>query len=417
WLERLRQLDERARIHEFANLPAEAKSEITKPLSQDLSFNQKVKTCGRLSVASTVSAGDKFKKRLANLSSVPDDYQNWKRIAGAYLLLRYFAAIGISDLHQELNEPFRIDLTQIPVAGVIERYGLDPQQKMSEEEMSAMFDAAYRNPLQLPLLETEQLMRLFIHFAPIWEIDTRNGTDRIGTATFENSGRVKIDTLQPTVYVNQAHTRFYGENLLQLIYQIWLPAREKTGWFDAYGGELDSVIWRITLNRKGVPIAYDTIHACGCYYLLFPGKDYRAVAEVSENEPVLVPKTIDADLYRARLAIRLASRTHYLQQITIFNESESINNYRLADYHSLRSIPSADGSRRNLFGTDGIIDISRRNERFFLWPFGIDSPGAMRQWGSHAIAFIGRRHFDDPYLLERLIAPINQNHSSDYRTN
>jgi hypothetical protein len=25
----------------------------------------------------------------------------------------------------------------------------------------------------------------------------------------------------------------------------------------------------------------------------------------------------------------------------------------------------------------------------------------MRQWGRHATAFIGRRHFDDPWLVER----------------
>jgi hypothetical protein len=31
---------------------------------------------------------------------------------------------------------------------------------------------------------------------------------------------------------------------------------------------------------------------------------------------------------------------------------------------------------------------------------GIPHPGEMRQWGHHATAFVGRRHFDDPYLLE-----------------
>jgi hypothetical protein len=32
---------------------------------------------------------------------------------------------------------------------------------------------------------------------------------------------------------------------------------------------------------------------------------------------------------------------------------------------------------------------------------GIDNAGAMRQWGTHATAFIGRRHFDDADLIER----------------
>jgi hypothetical protein len=33
---------------------------------------------------------------------------------------------------------------------------------------------------------------------------------------------------------------------------------------------------------------------------------------------------------------------------------------------------------------------------------GIPSPGAMRQRGLHATAFAGRRHFDDPDLLDTL---------------
>jgi hypothetical protein len=32
---------------------------------------------------------------------------------------------------------------------------------------------------------------------------------------------------------------------------------------------------------------------------------------------------------------------------------------------------------------------------------GIASAGAMRQWGHHATAFVGRRHFDDADLLEK----------------
>ncbi|MCY1545663.1 hypothetical protein D9M68_816150 [compost metagenome] len=44
---------------------------------------------------------------------------------------------------------------------------------------------------------------------------------------------------------------------------------------------------------------------------------------------------------------------------------------------------------------------SERLERWLLWPSGVASPGAMRQWGRHATAFIGRAQFDDPHLLGR----------------
>ena len=34
-------------------------------------------------------------------------------------------------------------------------------------------------------------------------------------------------------------------------------------------------------------------------------------------------------------------------------------------------------------------------------PMGVPEPGAMRQWGRHATAFVGRRHFDDADLFEK----------------
>jgi hypothetical protein len=41
-----------------------------------------------------------------------------------------------------------------------------------------------------------------------------------------------------------------------------------------------------------------------------------------------------------------------------------------------------------------------RLESWLFWPMGIERAGAMRQWGRHATAFVGRRHFDDARLLE-----------------
>jgi hypothetical protein len=43
---------------------------------------------------------------------------------------------------------------------------------------------------------------------------------------------------------------------------------------------------------------------------------------------------------------------------------------------------------------------TERGERHLLWPSGIESPGQMRQWGHHATALVGRRHFDDPRMLD-----------------
>jgi hypothetical protein len=48
-----------------------------------------------------------------------------------------------------------------------------------------------------------------------------------------------------------------------------------------------------------------------------------------------------------------------------------------------------------------LIAGTERGERFLFWPMGIASPGAMRQSGTQATAFVGRRHFDDADILEK----------------
>jgi hypothetical protein len=73
----------------------------------------------------------------------------------------------------------------------------------------------------------------------------------------------------------------------------------------------------------------------------------------------------------------------------------------MRDDDSLRSLPAANGERRSLFAPDGIVAGSERGERWFYWPMGIAEPGAMRQWGRHATAFVGIRHFDDPDIIAR----------------
>jgi len=76
--------------------------------------------------------------------------------------------------------------------------------------------------------------------------------------------------------------------------------------------------------------------------------------------------------------------------------------YSLDEYGQLRSLHHLKDDRRSMFGQDSIAPGSRRLERLILWPTGVYSPGAMRQWGRHAVAFVGRRHFDDPFFMDKM---------------
>ena len=145
------------------------------------------------------------------------------------------------------------------------------------------------------------------------------------------------------------------------------------------------------------------MHNCGCYYLVFPTKNTSILKPTQTiDEPILVPQGSLDIQSNLRPILRIAHGSHYIERV-YFRSSHSIQliNYQFANSGELRSLKLNDGNYRSLFGQDGIIKSSQRNERYLFWPMGIPSPGAMRQWGHHAIAFVGRRHFDDARLFEQ----------------
>jgi hypothetical protein len=188
--------------------------------------------------------------------------------------------------------------------------------------------------------------------------------------------------------------------LLQLEYWIWFPGRPKASAFDLLGGALDGVLWRVSLTPEGEPWVYDSIHACGCYHLFFPTA--RAVLKPQ-------PDTLDETSFVAQPLPRIApgspievwiqAGTHYIQRVVAGDSGVPRTSYAFREERSLRSMPQPDGASASLFRPDGIVPGSERGERWLFWPMGIREPGAMRQWGRHATAFVGRRHFDDPGLI------------------
>jgi hypothetical protein len=216
-------------------------------------------------------------------------------------------------------------------------------------------------------------------------------------------GGFEVDTQAPLGYTRIAFTRFNGETLLQLVYTYWFPARPAAGAFDLLSGKLDGLMVRITLDADGTPLIVDSIHACGCYQLFFPTP---RLAPRPPPEPriewAFVPKRLPPIGDGERVAIRVASDTHYLEDIGVVAASMAgASTYTLIDDDQLRSLPVGRDENRSLYSSDGIVTGSERGERFLFWPMGIASPGAMRQWGRHATAFVGRRHFDDADLIER----------------
>ncbi len=105
----------------------------------------------------------------------------------------------------------------------------------------------------------------------------------------------------------------------------------------------------------------------------------------------------------------LATRTHYLERVTIEPSADAqrgASALRVLAQDRLRALPvlgagTTGSETHSAYGPDGLIPGTERAERFLFWPMGIPSAGQMRQWGRHATAFVGRRHFDDAALFEK----------------
>lgn len=167
--------------------------------------------------------------------------------------------------------------------------------------------------------------------------------------------------------------------------------------------DVDGIVWRVTLNSAGEALVYDSMHACGCFHMFFP-TDKVVARDLPEtlDKTLFAPQSASSVGPGQRVALRIESGTHYLQRVSLTSEAPVANavSYQLHDERGLTALPRRAGGSRSAYDQDGFIPGTERAERWFFWPMGIESAGQMRQWGRHATAFIGRRHFEDPLLFD-----------------
>lgn len=401
WLQQLSQLDRESRLIEIRKIPDVDIQQLSQQANNRAGLVEQVKSCSGLL---TTMAGNNAAE-VADISSravVPDNYNTIMRVFGLYPLSSFFVMYGINHWHAttmaSFGKPGRDD-------GNTENFLLyrpDTDAVTSGMDVAGAFKIARNNnPLSIPLLDDKTLPALFERYAPVWEIETLQEADHFGVPVWTEGGSIMIDISRPTVFDYVSYTRIHNQVLLQLNYTIWFPSRPVTGWLDILGGKLDGITWRVTLDNKGVPVFYDTMHNCGCYHMVFPDARYQLkdIQQVYE-EPLLVPATAPVLHAGEHMVVTVESGTHYIRSIHNGSLDTSSSMYAFADYDGLRELPAGTNGYRSMFDERGLVAGTERKERWILWPMGIIEPGAMRQRGQHATAFIGRRHFDDPYLFQ-----------------
>ncbi len=402
WAGHLARLDAEARGYELKNLPQRALPILG--VNDKESASTETQTCAaRLAREDLASAAKR--NLLIGRAAVPDDYADWKRVLGIYPLTRVPFLKGIEAWQDETVELFKKARIALAPEHAIARYR-PASPAHSADRVAMLFAHLKKDALGIPELDAKDRETLFEAYAPEYEIETTGRDDHFGPLSWNGNPSPEVGVTGPVAYTRLALTRYHGQNLVQLVYTIWFPQRPANRTFDMLSGKLDGVVFRVTLGSDGAPLIYDSIHACGCYHLFFPTARMQLLpAPDPRIEWAFVPVALPAMQPAQRVVVRIAGRTHYVVDVQAQAAANGAARYRLADDDELRAMPLAAGVTRSAFGPDGIVPGTERGERLFYWPMGIDSPGAMRQWGRHATAFVGRRHFDDAHLIEERFAP------------
>jgi hypothetical protein len=389
WLAAMLALDRDARNAEISNLPNEALSMLGS--SKEELLRQK-KRC-----SNTLANADKANVRaIAARAVVPDDYASAQRILGLYAITRIPFFSGVSGWQEGAQRAF-----QKPTHSDVKITHYTPPNTVSARPLiAARFANAPRDALGVPQMTSADWHALFDAYAPEVEVEISGDYDNIGALTWDQGSTPFVDRTKPVVYRRLSWTRIAENTHAQLNYSFWFSERPSSGALDLLAGKLDGIIFRVTLDQAGQPLIHDSIHSCGCYHLFFPTVQAKPKpAPESMMEWAFVPQQAPALLPSQRIVLRLQSRSHHLIGLSARAASDGVT-YQWRNDQELRALQTANVNTKSVFASDGIIPGTERGERWLFWPMGIASPGSMRQWGRHATAFVGRRHFDDVDLLE-----------------
>jgi hypothetical protein len=412
WVAELRTLDHAAREVEISNLSAAALATLGLPKSD---VGARTADCAALMMNADMSNAAQRSAMVA-AARVPDDYSAFKRLIGVYPLAKTPFFRGVEGWQQGAALKIQSDTPNPSSEKLITRYSpANVFQLVSQSEnIVSTFKNAPRNSMGMPAFSANEWMQLFDAHAPLFEVETASDDDRIGMLQWRDSAALddalSVDIARPSVYRRISHTRIGGKTYAQLVYSAWFPSRPREQLFDLLSGALDSVIWRVTLDDDGAPLIYDSIHGCGCYHLFFPTSRVQLKPPPEANiEWAFVPKNAPSIMPPQKIVLQIAETSHYIVGVsTNTNEHAQSKIYQWRDDEELRALPMADNTTRSIFQPNGLIAGTERGERFLFWPMGIASPGAMRQWGRHATAFVGIRHFDDADLLDKRFTIVNK---------
>ncbi len=269
---------------------------------------------------------------------------------------------------------------------------------------------------------------LLARFAPVIAVERKDtvrydpDADRFGEVQMSGSdlahAQPRIDVEHPAVYTYVQHATIDGVALKQLVYTFWFPERPRlNGGFDPEVGATQGAIIRVTLNAANMPVIYENVSSCGCYYKVFPAADLERLATQQYGAPLKrkhfvlendVPRKIDVNLPNlvdtgSRVIASYTGGAHDVASIAPYAGAgeRAHRTYRLLPYEALENLPF-NGGTISMFDEEGLVRSADRLEATLLAASGMYHAGTPRQRGTLMIYF-DQADFDDPTLLPRYL--------------
>ena len=340
-----------------------------------------------------------FYNTLIQRTRSPDEYSGVMRIFGGYPLaygpILYFTRRSYGRMEQTHQQP----LSALKVRGHLVQYTPKANSRRTRTSAQDIFSTTPKDSLGIHRFTPDNLFLLAAWFAPVYTQDTAGQNDLFGRVVWQKN-RVDINPEKPSVYYYFSYAALNQTPVFQINYVIWFSSREgpDVPWYEK--GRLDGFNVRVTLDPAGVPIMVDMVHNCGCYHFFVPKKEWvSAIKPFANLVGTMVPAWMPRGFPEKRLALRISSGRHQVENVGIQDPSAGAQPYDLIPYKTLEALKQGPGTHKSIFDPRGIVKGTQRIEPYLLFSAGIPEIGAMRQRTRQATRLIGREHFDNPLIF------------------
>nr|WP_320050280.1 hypothetical protein [uncultured Desulfuromonas sp.] len=405
-LQQMRQRDLAARNRELLRLPAleQQALRLLADSADTMAFKARLATCS-LEMMRNDLADENVCSRLQQSIEVDDDYRFWQRAVGLYPLfvlpVNYLANNAHEEIHQQVSA---FSEAEFPPQH-LRWYAPQGQPLLSDKAVKIILQSSRENAAGLHDLNDDDRQRLAARFAPVIRQVYEKDSDLIGrieVADKDHEPTFQTNPEQPVLYYYFSEIQLQGLAAVQINYVFWYPGRYngESSWMER--GHLDGITLRYTLNCQGRLVMVDLINNCGCYYGMVPDAGYFDLKNLKQDEKKeQILQTLPQITEGQRLLFTFSPR-HLLLNAQVAPETTTARPYQLSPYEELELLPDGRGGYTSQFDQRGIVPGTRRVEAGLLFSMGIPEVGSMRQRGHQPITLVGREHFDDPQLFDRL---------------